>query len=161
MPNWIERTKETARDGIREYQDAIVEQLIRNDEASNDLLNDYDNGDSWHHENGVDREYDLKEAADLLETDRGLWEGQEPRKAISTQAAFTYGNAVHHFWHEFIKEINARWTQVREEVGSHPEFDALLEAASEDEEAIAGLEDWLRDKGHTAPNDIVNDVLNE
>jgi hypothetical protein len=61
----------------------------------------------------VDRDYDLSEAAELLddlskfeETDTGLWEGQEPRRAIATQAAFTYGNAVYSYWRELIDAIN-------------------------------------------------------
>ena len=56
---------------------------------------------------------DLQEAAALLdelskheETDNGLWEGQEPREAIATQAAFTYGNAVYAEWTDLIKQIN-------------------------------------------------------
>lgn len=62
--------------------DTRVEQLVESGEASDDLLNDYPNGDSYHHESHVDRSYSVTEAAEILdaysdyeETDSGLWEG--------------------------------------------------------------------------------------
>ena len=84
------------------FLEDIVESYVDNDgKASTDLFNDYPSGDEYHHEGHVDNEYDLTEAAMLLdqlsnfeETDSGLWEGLEPRKAISAQTAYTYGNAV-------------------------------------------------------------------
>ena len=61
----------------------------------------------------MDKSYNLQEAAELLdeldeykETDEGLWEGQEPRDAIATQAAYTYGAAVMSLFQALIKEIN-------------------------------------------------------
>jgi hypothetical protein len=57
--------------------------------------------------------YNLKEAAELLdqldeheETDEGLWDGQSPREAISTQAAYTYRNACTHEFKRVIGIIN-------------------------------------------------------
>lgn len=102
-----------AKSMAEEFVDEIIEKLLEGGDASTDLYNDYPNGDSYHHENHVDRDYDLSEAAELLnqlsdheETDTGLWEGLEPRKAINAQAAYTYGNAVYAFWREIIEEIN-------------------------------------------------------
>jgi hypothetical protein len=40
------------------------------------------------------------------ETDSGLWEGQQPKEAIGTCAAFTYGNAVYSEWTDLIDELN-------------------------------------------------------
>lgn len=95
------------------FAEQIAEQIAESGKASDDINNDYPHGDSYHHENNVDHYYDLQEAAELLdqlsdyeETDSGLWEGQEPRKAIATQAAFTYGQAVWEMWSDVIKEIN-------------------------------------------------------
>ncbi len=96
-----------------EFLDDMIEQAIDNGAISNDLLNDYGNGDSYHHESHVDKDYDLQEAAELLdqlddyeETDTGLWEGQEPRRAIATQAAFTYGSAVYSAWLDCVDNMN-------------------------------------------------------
>jgi ABC-type Zn2+ transport system substrate-binding protein/surface adhesin len=100
-----------AADTAENFLDEIVEQLMDEGKASDDLQNDYD--DSYHHENHVDKDYDLQEAAQLLddlsdyeETDYGLWMGLEPRRAIAAQAAYTYGNAVLSFFDQLIKEIN-------------------------------------------------------
>lgn len=102
-----------ARETVSEFKDTILEQLEENDKASTDLHNDYPGGDSWHHESHVDRWYNLTDAAELIdqlseheETDSGLWDGQQPKEAIGTCAAFTYGNAVLSEWRELIEEIN-------------------------------------------------------
>ena len=112
--NYLSEATDDARETARNYRDAIVEKAMDDPgSVSDDLNNDYDNGDAWHHKNHVDREYSLSEAADLLdqlssyeETDSGLWEGQSPREAISTQAAFTYGSAVYSEWERLIESTN-------------------------------------------------------
>lgn len=102
-----------AQEMVQHFIDEILEQLIEEGKASDDLLNDYPNGDAYHHERHVDKCYSLLEAATLLselenfeESDSGLWEGLSPREAIKAQAAYTYGNAVYHYWNELIEEIN-------------------------------------------------------
>ena len=104
-----------AIDMVRNFEDQIVEQLVDRGKASYDYNNDYPDGDSYHHENHIDKSYSLLEAATLLdqlgkyeETDSGLWEGLEPRKAVEVQAAFTYGNAVAAFWSELLEAINEK-----------------------------------------------------
>jgi hypothetical protein len=126
---YYQDAKEDARSTAENFLDEIIEQLLADGKASNDLNNDYHNGDAWHHEQHVDKSYTLTEAAELLdelseyeETDWGLWQGQEPREAISTQAAYTYGNAVYALWHDLIEEINSdddveRWLDM--DVGEH------------------------------------------
>lgn len=111
--NYHEMAEDDARETVEEFLDTIVEALIDKHEASDDLNNDYPNGDSYHHERHVDQSYSLLEAAQLLdqlseheETDEGLWEGQSPREAVATQAAFTYGNAVYSEFTDMIKRIN-------------------------------------------------------
>lgn len=111
--NYIREAASDAAEMARNFLDEIVEQLIDKGEASNDFRNDYSDGDSYHHESHVDRNYSLFEAADLLdqlsdyeETDSGIWEGLEPRDAVKAQAAYTYGNAVGHYWDELIERIN-------------------------------------------------------
>jgi hypothetical protein len=95
------------------FFDEIVENLVDDGEASDDLNNDYSRGDEWHHSCHVDKSYDLYEAADLLrqlseyrETDSGLWEGKDPEDAIEAQAAYTYAAAVYDAWRDLIKDIN-------------------------------------------------------
>jgi len=112
--SYSDESKQDAKDTASEYLDTILDKLFANEDVSDDLHNDYAGGDSHHHENHVDKSYTLQEAADLLdelsdheETDNGLWEGQMPRQAISTQAAFTYGNAVISQWRDLIQEINS------------------------------------------------------
>ncbi len=101
-----------AKEAVEYYLDEVVEQLLDSGCAGTDMLNDYSDGDSYHHENHVDKSYRLTEAAELLEqlsrweeTDSGLWDRQDPRDA-STQAAFTYGTCVMSCWKALIEEIN-------------------------------------------------------
>ena len=112
--NYLREAADDAADTVRNFADEILEQLLDDGEASDDLLNDYPNGDAWHHECHVDKEYSLIDAATLIdqlmefeETDSGLWEGLEPRRAIAAQAAYTYGNAVYNEWRELIEKINS------------------------------------------------------
>lgn len=107
------KAQNDAWDMANDFLEEIIEQAATG-EVSNDYNNDYADGDSYHHENHVDKAYDLLDAAELLdqlsdheETDYGLWQGQhDPREAISVQAAYTYGNAVGYHWNNIIKEIN-------------------------------------------------------
>lgn len=113
VENYVENAASDARDTVSNFEDEILEQLMDKGEASDDLNNDYPNGDGYHHECHVDKWYDLTDAAAILdqlddfeETDSGLWEGQDVRRAVATCAAFTYGNAVASQWCDLIKGIN-------------------------------------------------------
>ena len=99
--NYLREAADDAADTVRNFADEILEQLLDDGKASDDLLNDYPDGDAWHHESHVDKWYSMIDAAILIdqldefeETDSGLWQGQSFKDAISTCAAFTYGNAV-------------------------------------------------------------------
>jgi trans-aconitate methyltransferase len=112
FPMYLDEARSDAADMATEFIDQIVSQLL-DGEASTDLLNDYAGADSYHHETHVDKSYDLEDAAVLLrelckyeETDKGLWEGLEPRDAVCAQAAYTYGNAVYQLWQKLIERIN-------------------------------------------------------
>lgn len=117
MPEQVEDYRKNARDDaadtVEHFIDEVAEQLVENGKASADMYNDYPDGDRYHHETHVDRGYNLLEAAHLIgqlrdyeADDSGLWEGLEPREAISVMAAYTYGNAVYEFWRELIEKIN-------------------------------------------------------
>ena len=115
--SYQEDAQSDAFEMVKNFRDEIVERLCDDNRASEDFNNDYPNGDCYHHENHIDKEYDLEEAGKLLrelsdheETDSGLWEGLEPQQAISAQAAYTYGNAVASEWSDLIEEINRKWS---------------------------------------------------
>jgi hypothetical protein len=134
--NYSKDAEDDARDTVENFMDEIVEKLVDEGEASDDLHNDYSGGDSYHHETHIDRSYSLLEAAQLLdelsnheETDSGLWEGQEPRQAVETQAAFTYGNAVMSEWNDFIEKINDEVPQVLDDMRA--ERDSKVEELKE------------------------------
>ncbi len=153
MSHYYDEAKDDAKEFATEFLDQIVGQLLVKGEASDDYNNDYDGGDSHFHESYVDKDYGLLEAAELLdaldqyeETDSGLWEGQEPRQAIATQAAFTYGNAVGSLFSDLIKEINGE-IDVREimddleskETEKHKEEEYWEFDSSEYEETLEDL----------------------
>lgn len=108
--------EEAAWDMVEEFKDEMAESYCDNDgEISDDLFNDYTRGDEYHHQSNVDKSYSLTEAAELLEqldefeeTDEGLWEGQSPKEAISTQAAYTYGAAVYSMWRDTVKDLQEK-----------------------------------------------------
>jgi hypothetical protein len=90
-----------------------VRPIFEDGKASDDLLNDYGSGDSYHHESHVDKPYNFEEAAQLIgelsdyeETDTGLWQGMGMKEAVCACAAYTYGAAVYAMWRELIEDIN-------------------------------------------------------
>lgn len=155
--NYRRNAEDDARETVEYFMDEIVERLIDKGEASNDLNNDYSGGDAYHHETHVDRDYSLLEAAQLLddlpkheETDSGLWEGQEPREAVATQAAFTYGNAVMAEWNDFIEVINDEVPQVLDDMRTDrdskvEELRGRLEELAEDDPERMALEKKIED----------------
>jgi hypothetical protein len=108
----------------RNFEDEAITQWLESGEVSGDLNNDYPHGDAYHHETHVDKAYNLTEAAQLLdelseyeESDNGLWDGQDPRDAISTQAAFTYGNAVYDLWRRHVvEELNGHLGSIEDSI---------------------------------------------
>lgn len=112
--NWYLDVLFDSLETIDHFEDEIIEQLEDKGEASDDLFNDYSNGDEYHHENHADKSYTLIEAAHLLsqlseyeEGDSGLWEGiDDPEKAIEIKAAYTYGNAVMSDFQSMVSELN-------------------------------------------------------
>jgi hypothetical protein len=131
-----------ARETVSEFKDTILEQLEESGEASKDLYNDYPSGDRWHRESHVDKWYDLTDAAELIselseheETDSGLWEGQQPKDAIGTCAAFTYGNAVLSEWSDLIDDLNSEAETIIDDYDDQiNDAEEVLEEAEEAED---------------------------
>jgi len=143
--NYLREASDDAGETVRNFTDEILEMLLDKGEASDDLLNDYPNGDAWHHESHVDKWYSLHDAAAVLdqldefeETDSGLWEGQSFKEAIGTCAAFTYGNAVISDWHDLIETINEKAESIVDEYDGQI---ADLETEIDDLETIADAAD--------------------
>ncbi len=111
---YVEALEDAANLILDYFIDEIIDQIIENGEASNDINNDYYNGDGIFHEVITDRPYNMSEAAELLsqlyrykEEDTGLWEGETDVDQIAEiQAAYTYGNAVWENWADLISDIN-------------------------------------------------------
>lgn len=111
--NYRKMANEAAWDMAENFVEEMIDQWCESGEISDDINNDYSNGDSYHHETHCQDTYTLREAAELLEEldeyeegDEGLWEGQSPRDAISTQAAFTYRAAVGSMFRDAVEELN-------------------------------------------------------
>lgn len=136
----------------RNFVDEMVEQWKNDGKISDDLNNDYSGGDSYHHENHVDKSYDLTEAAAILdefsdqeETDSGLWEGLQPREAISAQAAYTYGNAVYDLWRQHVVEhLNEKLEELADGLADARIDAKETEDADDDqEERLHTAGEWL------------------
>ncbi len=152
MSDYRKEARADAVSTVENYEDEIAEKIFDDGEASDDLLNDYGHGDSYHHERHVDKYYDLSDAAEVLdelsdfeETDTGLWEGLAPREAIGAQAAYTYGAAVYSFFQDLIKEVNDAVTDALSDLDD--------KHAEEDEEGKAAVEnkrEGIREKMRSA-----------
>ena len=70
--NYLREAADDAADTVRNFADEILEQLLDEGEASDDLLNDYPNGDAWHHECHVDKWYSMIDAATLIDQLNGI-----------------------------------------------------------------------------------------
>lgn len=121
---WKDQVNSSAIDVLNKIKDNIIEFLIEDGEASTDVYNDYDDGDSCVYELCNPNITTLFEAANLLkelneykETDSGIWSGLEPIDAVKSQAHYTYLNAVVYHMQYLIKKIN---NQVRD-LDSYPE----------------------------------------
>lgn len=127
-----------AKGAVENFIDEIVKALIDDGEAPTDITDRaYD--ESYHHESHIDRSYNLLEAAQVLddlsrfeETDSSLWEGQDPREAVGTQAAYTYGNAVYSYFQDEMGTVN-------DEVG--PVAQEMTEERASIERQIESFED--------------------
>ena len=148
--NYRDNAESDARDCVSNFRDEIVEMLLNDGKASDDLLNDYPNGDSYHHENHTDKWYNLQEAAAVLdqldeyeETDSGLWQGQDMKTALGTCAAFTYANAVYNEWNNLIESINDDAETIIDEFDTERTEleDAISDLTSEADDAEADADD--------------------
>jgi hypothetical protein len=152
--NWSASADSDARDAIEYFLDEIVSRAFDDRDEVPTGIDEW--SDSYHHETHVDRSYSLMEAAEILdqlskyeETDRGLWEGQEPRDAVITQAAFTYGNAVYQEFRTLVESVNEAISEVFPEIADEEEKreelkqDLEASKAETDEASLKAIEEEL------------------
>lgn len=119
--NYQKDVRKDAIDFIVDHEDEIKEAIK---EGSDFDANDISCLDEDFHCDIIDRAYSPADAGYILENceneedDRGLWDGQDPKQAISTMAAFSYGNDV---WFE-AKEI---YEKIKEK------YDDTIDAATD------------------------------
>jgi hypothetical protein len=171
--NYEWEAMDDAKNLITEYfMDEIIDQLINTGEASDNMYNDYDNGDGIFHETIVDRDYDLTEAAEVLnqlyrheETDSGLWEGEDFERIAATKAAYTYGNAVYSEWNNLISEINEidmeliNTIAAEDVIKHHPEpenYDSM-----DDEALIEYVSEYYDDEFQETQKKLLTDAIKE
>jgi hypothetical protein len=149
--DWSKEARSDAIYTIDHFDDDVVEQLEEGGEVSDDLMNDFPNGDQYHHESHTDKSYTLLEAAHLLdqlsnyeETDSGLWEGvEDPEEALSVKAAFTYGNAVMSEFQDVVRDLNSDFEEEFEPTPRGPK--EWRPAKKKGPESIkAWLTEWLK-----------------
>jgi hypothetical protein len=97
----------------------------------------------------------ILDQSDNVETDSGLWEGQEPRKAIETQAFFTYRydlfSAVKCLTEEYLQELMDKYLALADDVQSRIDsqkekverLTGELEVLDEDEDNYSSTDDDL------------------
>ncbi len=146
MEQWRQEALGDAISSVEHFFDEIVQAIIDNSGDAPTDITDRQYSDSYHHESHIDKSYRLLEAAQLLEdldefeeTDSGLWEGQMPRDAISTQAAYTYGNAVASMFSDIMGDINS---SINDAVGSTIFWDLESEMNSVGKSRKRGVKEW-------------------
>ena len=128
MRSYYDDVEIEARDFMRD-NDGMFKQAIV--DGCDFDPNDISDLDQTFHESITDRAYSLSDAAFIIENsnevenDSGLWEGQEPREALSTQAAFTFHNDV---WFECEKIYNELKEQYEEE------WESVSESSGDDDD---------------------------
>lgn len=151
--NYSEYIEQGAQEFVDEYEDDLIQEI----KDGNTDIHEYVN-DSRTHE-WVDNDFiyvDLVDSAEILEqsdnveTDYGLWEGLEPRKAIEAQAFFTYRNDLSYAVMDKIEEllqtklddVMSNLEELREELESEENEDIINELKNEIEEHES-LEEYL------------------
>lgn len=130
MVHYSDEVRKEAVDFIEEMMDEFIDAM----QNENDYFFENDVEDRFF-ECVCDRLYTLTDAAfviensDNVETDSGLWEGQEPAEALETQAAFTFSNDVH-------SEVEEIYENVKSEYNLHYQvvYDELADKHSDDDD---------------------------
>lgn len=143
--NYKEYIDNEARNFVDEYEDELLDEIKNGNTDVYEFVNDY-RVHEW-----VDNDFiyaDLTDSAEILrqsdniETDSGLWEGQEPVEAIKTQAFFTYRNDLssevismfESVLQNKLDEFEERLGELREELKNEQDENNLEEIGSKIDE---------------------------
>lgn len=143
--NYKEYINNEARSFVDEYEDDLLDEIRNGYTDVYEFVNDY-RVHEW-----VDNDFiyvDLTDSAEILEqsdnveTDYGLWEGQEPVEAIKTQAFFTYRNDLssevismfESVLQNKLDEFEERLGELREELKNEQDENNLEEIGSKIDE---------------------------
>lgn len=136
--NYKEYVDNEARSFVDEYEDELLDEIKDGNTDVYEFVNDY-RVHEW-----VDNDFiyvDLTDSAEILEqsdnieTDFGLWEGQEPVEAIKTRAFFTYRNDLSNkvisifesVLQDKLNELEERLEKLREELKNEKDENILKE----------------------------------
>lgn len=151
--NYKEYVDNEARSFVDEYEDELLDEIKNGNTDVYEFVNDY-RVHEW-----VDNDFiyvDLTDSAEILEqsdnveTDFGLWEGQEPIEAIKTQAFFTYKNDLsdkvisifESVLQDKLNEFEERLEKLREELKSEKD-ENILKEINKIEEFVKHIEEAI------------------
>lgn len=146
--NYNSYVYEQAEEFVDEYADQMVASVIDNGDSITDEIDTYTS--EW-----VDNEFiytDIIDHATIIrnssspEDDSGLWEGQDPERAIETMAYFTYRRDLQADIRDVIQErLDEKYEEYeRERDSKQEEVDALneqIEALQEEDESDENIEE--------------------
>ena len=144
--NYYGYISDQAKMFVDQYKDEVFGEIREGDTDVDDLLND-----SRIHE-WVDNDFiyvDLVDSAhiieqsDNVETDWGLWEGQDPQDAIKSMAFYTYRNDLYYAVKEALEEeLDSELSNLQEQLA---ELQQELEGLDEDDESREELEEEIEE----------------
>lgn len=151
--NYKEYVDNEARSFVDEYEDELLYEIKNGNTDVYEFVNDY-RVHEW-----VDNDFiyvdlidsaEILEQSDNIETDFGLWEGQEPVEAIKTQAFFTYKNDLsdkvisifESVLQDKLNELEERLEKLREELKSEKD-ENILKEINKIEEFVKHIEEAI------------------
>ena len=153
---------------ILEYEEDFQQAIVDGLEFDRNDINSLDEN---FHCDIVDRGYSLTDAAFVIEnceneeTDSGLWDGQDANTAISTIAAFSFGNDVWEKCEEIYNGLVERFNEIKEKIKEAYEEDAEDDEIEEDDlvynekEIVEEIFKQLRIEHEIAPVEDVDEQI--
>lgn len=146
--NYYEYISEQATQFVDNYKHEVMQVIENGDSDIRGFIDDYrlhewcDN--DFIYVDLLDSAHILKQSSNV-ETDRGLWEGQDPEDSIKTQAFFTYRNDLYHEVSEQFKELlESKLEELQDELEQLQDNDSdEIETDEEYEEKVSELEEQI------------------
>lgn len=143
---YYEYVASEAESFVSDYLDEAITEVLEGNTDMNMFIDDY-RLHEW-----IDNDFiyvDLLDSAQIIdqsnsvESDSGLWEGQEPTDAIKTQAFFTFRNDMYfEIKEKFELQLDRKKTEIEEEVAEvELRFEHLKEQVEEKNEKLKLIDD--------------------